>query len=257
MYHLRSAVWQHLIKAEQIVDEIIKGPRPWFSVETADFDCDGADEVIISNPQVSVFFDADEGGSITEFDLRQKSINIVNTLSRRKEEYHAKLLQKSTGSKDGVKTIHDRQFENKALAGKVHYDWYRRACLLDHFLGRAATIDNFSKCQYEELGDFVNQPYKISAGNRHACSLLRDGHVNGKPLRVTKAIEIKKASADIKIAYSIKNTSSENIDLWFADEFNFSLTNDDTFEQLFAEKELFFERFNSRCRYKTKLFKAV
>jgi len=239
LYHLRAAVWNHLIKSEIIVDDIIKGAKhDWVDCEIADFDSDGCDEVILSNSKLSLFFDCDEGGAITELDFKPKAVNVVNTLARRKEAYHAKLLEQSLKNKAGhAKSIHEREFENIGLANRVFYDWYRRSCLLDHFLGSNTTIEKFSKCQYDELGDFVNQAYKIKE-SKGAVALSRAGQVDGEPLSVVKTIELKKAVAEIKVAYTIKNISSEEMDLWFGSELNFSLSNDKVFEQLFGEKEL-------------------
>lgn len=240
LYHLRSAVWEHLIKAETLVDEIVKFPKTdWLDCEIGDFDNDGYDEAIVANAEVSLFFDGDEGGSLPEFDYKPKSTNIVNTLARRKEAYHARLLAQSAGDKreEGAKTIHERDFQNVSLARNLFYDWYRRSCLLDHFLGPGTTIENFSKCQYEELGDFINQPYKIK-DVKNGVVLTRDGEAGRRPLRVTKTVTIKKDSADIRALYQITNVSDENAELWFGSEFNFSLTNDEVFEQLFAEKGL-------------------
>jgi len=240
LYHLRSAVFNHLIKAESLIDEIIKGPKGWIDCEVSDFDGDGYDEAIVSNSAVSIFFDSDEGGSITELDLKSKAINVVNPLTRRKEAYHAKLLEQSKKGKQNnqPKTIHQRTFGNVSLADKVFYDWYKRACLLDHFFGKATTIDNFSHCKYEELGDFVNQPFGIKM-IKNGVVLKREGQVASKSLSVTKTIELKKDSAGlISINYDIKNTSGGSLELWFGPEFNFSLTNDDVFEQLFSEKEI-------------------
>lgn len=239
LYHLRSAVWNHLIKAETLVDEIMKAPKAWLDCEVGDFDNDGYDEAIVTNAMISAFFDSDEGGSLAEFDYKPKSTNIINTLARRKEAYHARLLAQSVRGKSdaGAKTIHEREFQNISLAQNIFYDWYRRSCLLDHFLGPATTMDNFSKCQYEELGDFVNQPYKIK-DVKNGVVLTRDGGAGRYPLRITKAVTIKKDSADIKVFYQIANISGEIAELWFGSEFNFSLTNDDVFEQLFGEKGL-------------------
>jgi alpha-amylase len=104
-------------------------------------------------------------------------------------------------------------------------------------LGPGTTIDNFYRCQYEEQGDFVNQPYQIKL-LKNGASLSRHGQVKDNPLSVVKIIEIKKDALDIEVVYKITNTSDEKMSLWFASEFNFSLTNDETFEQLSQDKAL-------------------
>ncbi len=237
LYHLRSAVWSHLIKADSIIEKLIKPKKGWLGCEIGDFDSDGYEEAILDNSTASIFFDADEGGSITEFDLKDKAINIVNTLSRRKEPYHKRLLAQSGQGNEGARTIHERVFENIGLAKKIFYDWYRRSLLLDHFLGPNTDINNFSRCQYEELGDFVNQPFIIKQA-KGGIILTRDGHAAGKDLRLVKEVYLEKQSADMRVLYRITNSSEQELGLWFGSEFNFSLTDDDVFEQLFREKQI-------------------
>ena len=41
------------------------------------------------------------------------------------------------------------------------YDWYNRYSFLDHFLGEETTFEQFRRCQYPELGNFINQPYEL------------------------------------------------------------------------------------------------
>jgi alpha-amylase len=106
------------------------------------------------------------------------------------------------------------------------YDWHRRISLLDHFLGGGTDLDKFSRVQYEEAGDFVDQPYEFMPHRRgHEVSLLmsRSGKVHGKPVRVEKTISLYARQTIVEIKYEIANQGKEKLDLWFAPEFNFSL----------------------------------
>ena len=87
------------------------------------------------------------------------------------------------------------------LAGKA-YDRYRKACMLDHFLGPGTTLENFRDGQYNEEGDFVDGTYEAEIeqnSNSLHVVLSRDGHVNTetgpRPVRVAKRVIMRPGSS--------------------------------------------------------------
>jgi alpha-amylase len=160
----------------------------------------------------------------------------MNTLTRREEGYHEKILsvksQNPEKSDSEVVSIHDLVLsKEEGLEKYLTYDWYRRGSLIDHFLGESTEIESFSRCQYPEQGDFVTQPYQHKVEKKaktRKISLERDGWVwvNDKriPLALAKTIQLEAKSSLMEITYSVKNNFSHAVDLWFGVEFNFSLT---------------------------------
>ena len=235
--YLRHAVYEHLIKAENLADDIIHQGGKWLEAEIEDFDKDGEEEILVSTQLMNLYFDPDKGGTLTELDYRPKCFNQLNTLSRREEVYHKEILKPElhqltlTGTSAGASSIHDAvRVKEIGLQGFLNYDWYRRACFIEHFLADDTTLESFSKSRYRELGDFVDQPYvgEVSYGRKEVAVILtRDGHIkkNGDaiPVRVSKTFLITSDNADIEVKWEIKNLSDKNIDVWFGVEYNFSL----------------------------------
>ena len=101
-------------------------------------------------------------------DLKDKAINLLDTMTRKPEAYHSKLLEIKTNEhgdsvhdNDQVASIHDLVvMKEEGLEQKLHYDNYRRNSLIDHFLALDTTLDNFSRSQYTELGSFINAKYR-------------------------------------------------------------------------------------------------
>ncbi len=165
--HLRHAIYENLIKAETLYDRKKHQEKEWVEMERSDFNGDGDEEVILKNPGTVLLFSS-RGGSLLEMDDRSKAFNILGTLTRRKEGYHQKLLEVQErkfgdeASTVKTKTIHEIfDTKEKDLDQSLHFDEYRRASFLDHFIAGPMDIESFRRCQYQEEGDFLKGLYEI------------------------------------------------------------------------------------------------
>jgi alpha-amylase len=112
----------------------------------------------------------------------------------------------------------------------LHYDTYRRNCMIEHFLGPGTTLENFRDVAYNEEGDFVNAPYSAemeATGKVLNVILARDGHVTtetgARPVRVSKRLTLKPGSPHFRVRYTIQNTGDEELTAVFASEWNINL----------------------------------
>ena len=239
MAHLREAAYEHLINAEILTEgALYKNKKSWIEKEVVDFDKDGQDEILINTPKFNLYFDPQDGGSLFELDYKEKSLNLTNILTRRKEAYHEKIIEfvrnKYLPLEEESKkseTIHNMlTVKEEGLEEYLKYDWYRRASFLDHFLPPFANLESFYSCDYREAGDFVNQPYDFKLNKKNdslVLQLFRDGHVwigdDFLPLRIEKEIVIGQSSKLI-VNYSILNLADRKIPVWFGVEFGFMAT---------------------------------
>ncbi|MBU1894612.1 MAG: DUF1925 domain-containing protein, partial [Candidatus Omnitrophica bacterium] len=117
LFKLRSAVYEHLIKSEVLIDKASLEKKDFLNAEILDFNGDGFDEIIVENRKMAAYFSPAEGGILKELDSKEVWCNLINSLSRKKEAYHKKILesanQDAVGSENEPKTIHDagRKFE--------------------------------------------------------------------------------------------------------------------------------------------------
>jgi alpha-amylase/alpha-mannosidase (GH57 family) len=231
--HIRAEAFRNLIRAENGLNRI-EPLRDIRATET-DLDCDGRDEVLVESSLVTAYFKPDAGGSIFELDYMPISTNLGNVLTRREEGYHQKLLalkQRPSSVSQGVASIHDLVLQKEEnLEHYLVYDWYRRASILDHFLGDGVTLEDFSRSKYAEQGDFVNQPYQTEIekkGKNLRLNLGREGHVwqgdRHLPLRVSKTFSLRSGSSVLEFVYELESQAGEMLDLWFGVEFCFSLS---------------------------------
>jgi len=249
LYHLRRAIYEHLIKAEKIMEsplDFARGrqvtPRlrsgqagnPSTSlgagslqvrIKEVDFYKDKTKSFIMEAENFSVYIDPKRGGIIRELDYKPLSVNLVNTLARHEEEYHKKILAKMGQSSDPdiVHTIHEdvKAVDPGLKQGKFVYDNHIRGCLVDHFIDETANIENFVDLKYEELGNFINTSYCADKTRQHV-TLEKKGKVQGKPISVKKEISLASENT-IQIAYTLKNLSKSSIEALFGVEFNLTM----------------------------------
>lgn len=224
--HLRGAIYQELVAAERELHRA--GGSAKVQVEEYDFDCDGHDELIVTSPESKFIFTPATGGALTELDDFAASKNLIDLIGRRTEAYHRQLLHLNENS-GGAKSIHERVVaKEEGLEKLLAEDWYRRGCFIDHFLGAAVSPEQFATAQYEELGDFVDQPYSLShstASGKTRWTLERSGGIwqEGRqlPLTVRKSFTHTDNKQPLAVDYQLQNRSDQMLDLRFAIEFAF------------------------------------
>ncbi len=137
-------------------------------ITTDESEMDGYTKVKATSPKYIFRFDTKIGGQLIEFDSKQDRFNWQNTLTRRKEAYHEKILNKpsqtediiSENSSDGIDTIHNfAHHVDEEINDALVYDWYIKNSFIDHISDKSITLDSFRNCSFREYGDFVNQPF--------------------------------------------------------------------------------------------------
>jgi hypothetical protein len=229
--HLRHALYENLIQAEALYDRKIHREKEWIDLERLDFNGDGDEEIILRNPETVLLFGT-RGGSLLEMDYRPKAFNILATLTRREEGYHQKLLQtRGEVSEKKMKTIHEI-FDSKEsdIERYLHFDRYRRASFLDHFMAEPTDFASFQRCQYQEEGDFIKGLYEIDFIKKgrnqeilfsRSGNLLKDG--KGYPIKVEKRFVPSLNQSVLKAAYRITYGGDEKGRTKFGIEFNINL----------------------------------
>ena len=235
MTDVRTSTFQHLIQAEHRAESLKQRPGDWLDHEFTDFDYDSHDELVVETSRANYYFAPASGGTLFEWDVREPAHNLVSVLTRRPEAYHSTLRRAAEMTSGGdvgeAKTIHELVIlKEKGLEKRLFYDWYRRACLVDHFLQNGTTPAAFAACVYGEAGDFVNQPYEVSAvadDEGLIVTFQRDGHVwdgpEFRPVQIVKKVRVAANAAGLIVNYQITNPSDRPLTATFGTEFNLNL----------------------------------
>jgi hypothetical protein len=204
--HMRMATLGHLIAAEDLADQAAADAsgEP-YGARLFDTDLDAIDEAMLTAPGQTVVIDPAEGANIGSWDLRASRVALASVMRRRPEAYHARLREFEQGGHEagaadaraaasgGPKTIHDIvSVKEPGLSSILRYDSYERRSGVVHLLPAdgSTRAEDFVSATYEELGDFVDQPFELQRHDREVVATLRIGAVlDGKerrPLAVQK-----------------------------------------------------------------------
>ena len=226
--HLRHAVYNHLIAAENQLDRYQgrgpdQGAEPWVEIDTADWDLDGQPEVRLASNRLVALLDPSEGAELYELDVRSICLNLGATLARREEAYHRKVLAGPSQGDGDVASIHDMVvFKQEGLENHLQYDPRVRNSLVDHFYDLDVSLDSVSRGEAREQGDFVAAPYEAKLRRkpeRMQALFTRDGHVDGVPVRLTKGVTLDAGGSGLEIAYLLEGLPLDR-PLHFSTELN-------------------------------------
>lgn len=255
--HMRSAIYHHLIKAENAAGAIIMGRAPWQRYEFTDFDRDTQDELLIEGNRQNLYIDPRRGGTLFEWDMRRSMHNLLSVMTRREEGYHqvlrdyererralaATAQQAATGESQEPVSPHSAvKAKEPDLDRYLVVDRYRRHSLVDHFFGAATTLEHFAQARHEECGNFVEQPYAANVEQDTSSitvTLHRDGMVKRAgalgPLLVslTKTLIIPMNEEKLIVRYHIVNRGQTRLQTRFACEWNFHLLGGGANEQAY------------------------
>ena len=235
--YLRHALYSQLIEAENKADDLLLGKDRGLHVETVDFNKDGFEEVIVSNPEMNAFISAARGGTLMELDYRPACFNLSNVLRRRPEVYHQDILtagEIEDAPGDLPHSIHDRvRFKEEGLQEKLIYDRLDRYSFMDHCLTPASTFEEFRAGTQEEVISFEGQPYQWERGedpvDPQTPFVLRlsregtDGNSGKRCLDVEKTCTFDPNKAVLEVNYSLHNRSKKPLDFVWVVEHNFTL----------------------------------
>ena len=277
MSHIRSAIYHHLIKAENAADRVRFGDGQWQRYKFTDFDRDSQNELIIESDQQNLYIDPQRGGTLFEWDLRHGMHNLLSVMSRHEEGYHRTLrdyeqerrkrealavqnsADKSSNGEHAQPVSPHTSVRTKEpdLDRYLVVDRYRRNSLIDHFLPPATALSDFAQLDFEEMGNFVELPYETVVqqdGKGLKVTLSRDGHVRRAgalgPLQVflCKSLFVPVGEEKLVVKYTIENRGQTRLQTRFACEWNINLLGGGGNDQAYYHvegHELENERFDS------------
>jgi alpha-amylase len=226
--HLRNAIYRHLIAADTAVERARGVEGNWVRIETGDFNLDARQEVKLASERLAAYFAPARGGHLYELDVRSTRHNLLATLNRRPEAYHAKVVQaanRQEGDHAHAVSIHDLiKFKHPDLDKKLQYDVWPRKSLVDHFFRPELDRESFEHGE-GEIGDFLTGVYETTlreASDEAEIRMTRSGRAGQLTVRIEKRIALAAAAGSLlEIHYELSELPP-GARLGFAVEFNFA-----------------------------------
>ena len=186
----RFKAWRDVIRAEREALEAL-GTRSRMSIDISDISCDGVDEVVLRTPTVTAILDPARSGGLTEFCVYDAGRNLVDTMTRLEEPYHAELRKdfsqdlpteeapKPELLPDDEPTLGFKREElaaaiQKPLLKRVGWDPDHRVCFSERLLAPDVTLDDLRRGSYTEVGrGFHHRRWTVVTAERHGDDALR------------------------------------------------------------------------------------
>lgn len=224
--HLRTALYEKIIAADQVMDQIEELAGEYAAFEATDFDADGNLEGVLENAHLALFFSPTDGGTLFELDYKTKPFNFGNVLTRREEVYHDQLREGRAligQESQGDLSIHEMVKAKEADLDKLLvYDPYRRVSLRDHFLSQAAELDGLWSGQEPDKGNFFKRVYSMESGE-DCVVFSTQGIVDGVSTQLTKKITLSAGVSHFSVDYEIIFDTPLHEGVLFGFEFVFNL----------------------------------
>jgi alpha-amylase len=208
--YLRHAVYQHLIKAETLIEAHSAGPS--VRLTEMDLDRDGYPELLVETSHMNLYLKPSDGATAIEIDYRPKAVCLTHVPMRRPEAYHQKLKTPPSASPEagGIPSIHDRvAVKASAAEHKLVYDRHPRWSFRDHLFRSDTTLEQFETSRYEDLGGFSDQAYGTDAAGadqeKAVLSFSRTGAVEDQSLTVKKEYSLSASRAELAVRYSFRD----------------------------------------------------
>ncbi len=175
--HLRSALLSNLIQAEVLLD-VAEGltSKPCVRVKQEDFDVDGHVEILLEHATFGMVVRPADGGTVSSLRFKPANVELVNSLMRRPEAYHA-LVRKHVRSKEtpkeGPASIHNMVLSKDAnLEALLRYDRYARNMFRTYVFPATKGWRDFDLLQLDENEVLACGPWK-HASRRTPADLIR------------------------------------------------------------------------------------
>lgn len=217
----RHNTYSNLIKAENLIDAASRQVSKWLQVVEIDYDCDGNDEIIIETETQNIYISPALGGTILEHDFRPKNINLLNVISRKKENYHNQ-------------------------NGELIYDSYPKLNLIEHYFENEPALIKLKSNQLPmpSLTKNILNPYKaeIIKAKEESCKIRLNSIVNlinlegSASIEITKQFSTRSGDSLLLIDYILTSKSSSTINFFFAVEFNINYSGNYNKESYFYLK---------------------
>jgi 4-alpha-glucanotransferase len=196
--HLRSAVWRNLLAAERAAGQSEGELR----LEVADYDLDGAYELLLEAPAQNAYLSPAQGGAVVEWDVNGR--NGADCIARREEPYHQQLREgtSGTGVTAGTEPLRVRE---KGLEKRLHYDTRRRLLFQAYLVARGATVRQAVRARLPELGGFASGAFDLKRGATMERSERIEAGRRSVMVRMAKSFRVSASVPELELNVTLSS----------------------------------------------------
>jgi len=148
--NLRDNVYRYIIECEKM--------QPLKALAIYDIDFDGYEEYKLASEDLVVIIKPNLGASIVELDIKDKNFNLLNTLTRRDEEYHNNIKKEASQPTNEIATIHDNQLTMDENI-QIHHDSYLKKSSIEYICDNSFSLESFRANSFSPIINFSDTPF--------------------------------------------------------------------------------------------------
>lgn len=232
MTSIRAEMYRRLLQAEAKAERVLHGGPSPLAIEVVDYDCDGWPEVLVEGGAAKLIVAPHQGGALVEWDLVRPAWNLLATMARRPEAYHAALqaaAEQPTVAPEAVRLKHADAAE--ALA----YDRHGRYGALEHILGPEVGFAAFQSGAYDErshlaTGAWDAEPLLDERGAQVRLTYADTGCASPQSVSsptwrvwVEKTLILPATQDELRVSYRVRNEGATPLAAQFVSEWNANL----------------------------------
>lgn len=245
---LRRITYENLIRAQVGFEKSLKyGSAAWIGVN--EISHAGFHGIEVNSESLGIVISPAEGGAISEADYKPRFVNVLDTLARRPERYHAEVRRQSNRTivprkkKAKIESIHSSpKARQSGLKELLVYDRHPKFAFLDYIVPFETTPDNFAGQNYRERLPLASLSYEaeIQKSNEAARTMLRLETFDKKgkeKFEIEKGITIPVKESMLTVSYQVK-ASGRSDSSRFISEVNLGCLSDSSFEKEFDKPKI-------------------
>lgn len=200
--HLRTALWQSLSEAESIADSLSFHSSEYAHVEKCDFDADVRDEIYFTSDLYAALWKPSDGATLCALDCRTAKTNLINSLTRREEAYHARVKNLQQKNQAAVMSIHDQtRTKEEGLDRWLRYDRWPRNSFRLLLFDRGRNFEDYAATRLLEDPSLAAGAYEISHLSNAMASFASSASLDW---RAEKHISLRRVSGGFEIVCDLK-----------------------------------------------------
>jgi alpha-amylase/alpha-mannosidase (GH57 family) len=160
--HLRTALWNSLVRAEAISDSLEHRGRAFTASEKIDFIADANEEIYFTCDRYAALVQPEDGATISALDCRTTGTALINSLTRRRESYHDRLKNVPSKITPGVQSIHDLvRVKEEGLERWLNYDRWPRHMFRVLLFGPEKNYQDYATILLDENAAVAAGRYRV------------------------------------------------------------------------------------------------
>ncbi|HYK40124.1 MAG TPA: alpha-amylase/4-alpha-glucanotransferase domain-containing protein, partial [Candidatus Eremiobacteraceae bacterium] len=165
-------------------------------------------ELLFTSPECQALIKPSDGGTMAMLDFRPAAATLINSMKRRQEAYHTRLLEASKTPTGAVASIHEQtRVKEPGLEKYLRYDRWARHTFRVLIFSQLRKHGDYEELKLQEDAGFAAGEYFVRSSSPREAEIARDALLSTKdgdvPFSLMKKISTGPAPRGCEVACEI------------------------------------------------------